>query len=472
MSIYEVHAGSWRRHPDGRRLHLSRARRRACAVRASTWATRTSSCCRSPSIRWTSRGATRRPATSRRPAATAHRTTCAHSSTPATQAGIGVLLDWVPAHFPRDAWALARFDGTALYEHADPRLGLHPDWGTHIFNYGRNEVRVFLLSSAHYWLAEFHFDGLRVDAVASMLYLDYSRKPGEWIPNRHGGRENLEAIDFLRELNAMVHAEFPGALTIAEESTAWPMVSRPVLPRRARLLDEVEHGLDARHARLLRSATRCIRRFHHNQLTFGQLYAYTENFVLPLSHDEVVHGKALAARQDAGRRLAAVRQPAAAARLPVRLRPARSSTSWASEFGAVARMERASGARLGPARAGGRTPGVQRLVRDLNRLLRATPRAARARLRAGGLRLDRLSRHRPVGARFLRCARDGAFVVVALNFTPVPRSGYRIGVPAARTLPRAAEQRLDVLRRQRTSATPAGSRRTIARTWASAARSR
>ena len=200
------------------------------------------------------------------------------------------MLDWVPAHFPRDEWALARFDGTALYEHQDPRRGLHPDWGTLVFNYGRNEVKNFLLANALFWLREYHADGLRVDAVASMLYLDYSRRAGEWIPNVYGGREDLDAIAFLKEMNAVAHGAVPGVLMAAEESTAWPGVSRPT--EQGGLGFGFKWNMGWMHDTLDYFQHEPVHRMHHhNQLSFGLIYAFTENFILPLSHDEVVHGK-------------------------------------------------------------------------------------------------------------------------------------------------------------------------------------
>src|SRR3989454_2521550 len=206
------------------------------------------------------------------------------------QNGIGVVLDWVPSHFPADEFGLQNFDGTHLFEHADPRLGVHPDWGSSIFNYGRNEVRGFLLSSALNWLDRYHVDGLRVDAVASMLYLDYSRKAGEWIPNRFGGHENLEAIEFLRRLNDTIYNEYPDVQTIAEESTAWSQVSRPT--HTGGLGFGLKWDMGWMHATLRYLKRNSIhRKYHHGELPFRMIYAFHENFVLPLSHDEVVHGK-------------------------------------------------------------------------------------------------------------------------------------------------------------------------------------
>ncbi len=342
------------------------------------------------------------------------------------QAGIGVILDWVPAHFPRDEFALAHFDGTALFEHEDPRLGLHQDWGTHIFNYARNEVRSFLLSSAHYWLAEFHLDGLRVDAVASMLYLDYSRKPGEWIANRHGGRENLEAIEFLRSLNVMLHERFPGALSIAEESTAWPMVSRPTYLGGLGFSMKWNMGWMNDTLRYM-THDPVHRHYHHDALTFGQLYAYTENFVLPFSHDEVVHGKRSLLEKmpgDAWQRFANVRLLLSYQMTT----PGKKLAFMGNEF--------AQGREWSEARELDWSllqheyqGGVLKLCRDLNHLYRTTAALHELDFSTDGFQWIDCHDADQSTLSYLRLARDGAFVVVVLNFTPVPRAHYRIGVP-------------------------------------------
>ena len=342
------------------------------------------------------------------------------------QAGIGVILDWVPAHFPQDTFALARFDGTALYEHEDPRLGFHQDWGTYIFNYGRNEVKSFLLSSAHYWLSEFHLDGLRVDAVASMLYLDYSRKEGEWLPNKYGGRENLEAIDFLRDLNVMVHGEFPGALTLAEESTAWPGVSRPIYV--GGLGFSMKWNMGWMHDTLTYMRQDPIhRRYHQDQLTFSQLYAYSENFVLPFSHDEVVHGKGSLWNKMPGD----VWQKFANVRLLLVYQmtwPGKKLNFMGNEF--AQQQEWRVNHELDWHLLGQKQhSGIQAAHRDLNHYYKHIPALHQLDFSAEGFHwIDCQDADQSVIC-YVRRAREGMFVLVALNFTPIPRTGYRIGVP-------------------------------------------
>jgi 1,4-alpha-glucan branching enzyme len=344
--------------------------------------------------------------------------------------GIGVILDWVPAHFPTDAFALARFDGTALYEHEDPRMGFHQDWGTHVFNFGRNEVKSFLLSSANYWLSEFHLDGLRVDAVASMLYLDYSRKTDEWLPNKYGGRENLEAIDFLRELNIMVHQEFPGALTLAEESTAWPAVSRPTYVGGLGFSMKWNMGWMNDTLSYMRNDP-VHRRFHHEQLTFGQLYAYTENFVLPFSHDEVVHGKGSLL----GKMPGDAWQQFANLRLLFSYQmtyPGKKLNFMGNEF--AQQREWSSGRELDWDQL--KCPfhrGVKTLLRDLNHLYSSIPSLHQLDFLPEGFTWIDCHDADSSIISYLRHASSGSFVLVVLNFTPVPRKGYRIGVPAGGT---------------------------------------
>ncbi len=340
--------------------------------------------------------------------------------------GIGVIVDWVPAHFPRDEFALARFDGTALYEHEDPRQGEHPDWDTLIFNYGRNEVSNFLFSNAIYWMDQFHIDGLRVDAVASMLYLDYSRKDGEWVPNAHGGRENLEAIAFLRQLNEIIHQAYPGAWVIAEESTAWPMVSRPVYL--GGLGFTMKWNMGWMHDTLGYFRNDPIhRRYHQDRLTFGQLYAYTENFVLPLSHDEVVHGKGSLIGKMAGDEW----QRFANLRLLYCwqfLHPGKPLLFMGGEFAQSSEWD--SNRPLDwwllqfPYHS-----GVQTLVADLNHHYRQRDALHRYDFEQRGFEwVDCHDVEQSIFS-FIRWG-DGDPVVVIFNMTPVPRQGYRIGLPS------------------------------------------
>jgi 1,4-alpha-glucan branching enzyme len=343
------------------------------------------------------------------------------------QAGIGVIVDWVPAHFPKDSFALARFDGTALYEHADPRQGEHPDWGTLVFNFGRHEVSNFLLANALYWIEELHVDGLRVDAVASMLYLDYSRKEGEWIPNKHGGRENLEAVEFLRQLNTVVHAECPGAMTIAEESTSWPGVSRPVYL--GGLGFGFKWNMGWMHDTLTYFSKEPVhRRHHHQQLTFGLLYAFSENFVLPISHDEVVHGKGSLINKmpgDKGARVANLR--------------ALLAWMWAHPGKQLLFM----GCEIGQEREWSHDRsldwdllgdpshrGIQELVRELNRIYRDEPALWEKDFSDSGFEwIDANDADQNVLS-FVRYSADRSRSLACIaNMSGIDRPGYRIGVP-------------------------------------------
>ena len=343
------------------------------------------------------------------------------------QAGIGVILDWVPAHFPRDQHALARYDGSALYEHEDPRRGEHPDWGTLIYNFGRNEVRNFLLSSALYWLEEFHLDGLRVDAVASMLYLDYSRDQHDWVPNIHGGNENLEAIEFLRELNTVTHSQHPGTLVIAEESTAWPQVTRPV--NLGGLGFSMKWNMGWMHDTLSYMSKDPIHRhYHHSQLTFGLLYLFTENFVLPFSHDEVVHGKGPMIYKMPGDDW----QQFANLRLLYTYMytyPGKKLIFMGSEFAQTREwnhhlaldwqlMEFAPHQHM------------LSLVKDLNGLYRSEEALYRYEFEPQGFAWIDCNDSQQSVLSYLRRGQQDLMIVI-LNFTPVPREGYRIGVPEA-----------------------------------------
>ena len=343
------------------------------------------------------------------------------------QEGIGVVLDWVPAHFPTDGHGLGFFDGTCLYEHADPKKGFHPDWGTKIFNYGRNEVRNFLISNAMFWFEKYHLDGLRVDAVASMLYLDYSRKEGEWIPNMYGGRENLEAIDFLKKFNEVSHQYHPGILTIAEESTAWPNVSRPTYI--GGLGFSMKWNMGWMNDTLEYFSKEPVhRKYHHNHLTFSLLYAFTENFVLPLSHDEVVHGKGSLLNKVPGD----MWQKFANLRLLYGFmygHPGKKLLFMGGEFGQWDEwnVDKSLDWHLLEYEP---HKGLQRFVRDLNGIYRAEPSLYEIDFDHKGF--EWIDFHDVEGSivSFLRRAKThDDFTVFVYNFTPVPRQQYRLGVP-------------------------------------------
>ncbi len=342
------------------------------------------------------------------------------------QAGIGVIMDWVPGHFPKDDWALGRFDGTALYEHADPRQGEHKDWGTYIFNYGRNEVKSFLVSSALYWISEFHADGLRVDAVASMLYLDYSREEGEWVPNKYGGRENLEAIDFLRYVNSHLYSRHPGILMIAEESTSFPGVTKPV--------DDGGLGFGFKwNMGWMNDSLRYLelnpfhRQYHHGEMTFAMVYQYSENFILPISHDEVVHGKGSMITKIPGddwQQFASLR----AFYSYMWSFPGKQLVFMGQEFGQRHEFDESVSLEWFVADLWGHG-GLKRLFRDLNKIYKENPALWQLDSDPRGFEWINADDAGNNLFSWLRRSDDGSTIACFTNFSPNPQTDYRIDLP-------------------------------------------
>lgn len=342
------------------------------------------------------------------------------------QAGIGVIMDWVPGHFPKDDWALGRFDGTALYEHADPRQGEHKDWGTYIFNYGRNEVKSFLISSAMYWISEFHVDGLRVDAVASMLYLDYSREEGQWVPNKYGGRENLEAIDFLRYVNSHLYSRHPGILMIAEESTSFPGVTKPV--------DDGGLGFGFKwNMGWMNDSLRYLelnpfhRQYHHGEMTFAMVYQYSENFILPISHDEVVHGKGSMITKIPGddwQQFASLR----AFYSYMWSFPGKQLVFMGQEFGQRHEFDESVSLEWFVADLWGHG-GLKRLFRDLNKIYKENPALWQLDSDPRGFEWINADDAGNNLFSWLRRSDDGSTIACFTNFSPNPQTDYRIGLP-------------------------------------------
>jgi 1,4-alpha-glucan branching enzyme len=427
LSVYEVHLGSWRRASDGRWLTYRELGEQLADYVAAMGFTHVELLPVSEHPfdgSWGYQTVGYFAPTSRFGTPDDFRAMIDHLH----QRNIGVILDWVPAHFPRDGHGLAYFDGTHLFEHADPRQGQHPDWGTFVFNYGRVEVQNFLLANALFWLEQYHVDGLRVDAVASMLYLDYGRRAGEWIPNRHGGRENLEAIAFLRRFNEVVYGRFPDVMTIAEESTAWPMVSRPTYV--GGLGFGFKWNMGWMHDMLdYMSRDPIYRSYHHDRLTFSLMYAFAETFVLPFSHDEVVHGKGSMIGKMPGDEW----QRFASLRLLYGYmggHPGKKLLFMGNEFGQLREWDHDRGLDWHlldqPFHA-----GLQRWVRDVNTLYRGAPALHELDADAAGFEwIDCSDRERSVVS-FLRRSRGGDVCLFACNFTPSPRANYRIGAPAA-----------------------------------------